>query len=368
MPWHNPGGPRNGRDHTQRRGSHVDHIPFKKSPLAGMPYHAISRDVVKDVQRAQSSRTRGLNEKAVSTHRLTPRTAHRHGVGPAGHRGGGGGSPGRAVGPVTNTHLKNDRPWSAGSRPGRMHAGATSTSAPHCRPGQLAMAAPARPENVAVELDEELRRVDSLLMAESARCQALEDQLTLLREDMHLERAANNDLRGELRGACQQENSLSNQCSSAFETIGRMGTQKEFLEEDHQQLLHEVGVLRASEERLARQVRRLIDENEELRRYWEDGYSDLKQQRTASYTPELVEQARHRGELARAQRRDQMLGGQLSNVTQLLAESQRGHFSQLGRLVGTVGSLQGELGYTQQQNQKYLRLLQGDATGIGTEA
>eukprot|EP01048_Picozoa_sp_COSAG05_P039317 COSAG05_NODE_19466_length_292_cov_0.808290_1_plen_53_part_01 len=52
----------------------------------------------------------------------------------------------------------------------------------------------------------------------------------------------------------------------------------------------------------------------------------------------------------------------------MLAESQRGHFSQLGRLVGTVGSLQGELDYTQQQNQKYLRLLQGDATGIGTEA
>ena len=74
-----------------------------------------------------------------------------------------------------------------------------------------------------------------------------------------------------------------------------MGSQKEFLQEDHQQLLHEIQVLRASEERLKRQVQRMGDENAELRSYWEDGFSELKQRRIASITPEMLKDGARKG-------------------------------------------------------------------------
>ena len=47
-------------------------------------------------------------------------------------------------------------------------------------------------------------------------------------------------------------------------------------------------MLRASEERLKRQVQRMTDENGELRSYWEDGFSELKNQRTQSVNDQML--------------------------------------------------------------------------------
>ncbi len=161
-------------------------------------------------------------------------------------------------------------------------------------------------------------QMDDALMSEAARCQQLEDELRLLREDMYLEKAANNDLKAELRELRKVNATLQQERSQTYGTIGTLGSQKQFLEEDHQQLLHEIQVLRASEERLKRQVHRLEDENGELRSYWEDGFSELKAQRTASVTDQMLADATRKGEAARAQRREKMLIAEKDYITSLV--------------------------------------------------
>jgi len=166
-------------------------------------------------------------------------------------------------------------------------------------------------------------QMDDALMSEAARCQSLEDELKLLKEDLYLEKASNEDLKAELRELKRHNASLTQERSQTYKTINSMGSQKEFLQEDHQQLLHEIQVLRASEERLKRQVQRMGDENAELRSYWEDGFSELKQRRIASITPEMLKDVARKGERAREQRREKMLIKENEHVTNLLAESQR---------------------------------------------
>ena len=166
-------------------------------------------------------------------------------------------------------------------------------------------------------------QMDDALMSEAARCQSLEDELKLLKEDLYLEKASNEDLKAELRELKRHNASLTQERSQTYKTINSMGSQKEFLQEDHQHLLHEIQVLRASEERLKRQVQRMGDENAELRSYWEDGFSELKQRRIASITPEMLKDVARKGERAREQRREKMLIQEKEHVTNLLAESQR---------------------------------------------
>ena len=166
-------------------------------------------------------------------------------------------------------------------------------------------------------------QMDDALMSEAARCQSLEDELKLLKEDLYLEKASNEDLKAELRELKRHNASLTQERSQTYKTINSMGSQKEFLQEDHQQLLHEIQVLRASEERLKRQVQRMGDENAKLRSYWEDGFSELKQRRIASITPEMLKDVARKGERAREQRREKMLIKENEHVTNLLAESQR---------------------------------------------
>ena len=161
-------------------------------------------------------------------------------------------------------------------------------------------------------------QMDDALMSEAARCQQLEDELKLLREDMYLEKATNNDLKAELRELRRVNETLQQERSQNYGTIGTLGTQKQFLQEDHQQLLHEIQVLRASEERLNRQVQRLSDENGELRSYWEDGFSELKAQRTASINDQMLADAARKGEAARAQRREKILLAEKEHATNMV--------------------------------------------------
>jgi hypothetical protein len=328
----------------RRRQAH--RAPIRRHPHAGKPYRA------GPIADGRLSRAGGP---------LEPRTAHRHGTGPAGHRGGGGG--GRAeLGQLTGRRLNH--PSAMGEMTG------------------------SRAEGVVATVDEELRKMDDVLMSEAARCNALEDELKLLREDMFLERAANNDLRAELRSLRSHHASLMQERSENYGTISTLGGAKEFLQEDHQQLLHDVGVLRASESRLQREVRRLQDENAELRSYWEDGFAELQQQRTRSVTPQMLadrawqpfpapdplpavpltnppccacgtDAGKHAMEQARSKRREKMLQGETEFLTDMLAESQRGHFSQLGRLVTEKQALSGAYAQAEEQRQRYLSLLEG---------
>lgn len=134
----------------------------------------------------------------------------------------------------------------------------------------------------------------------------------------YLEKASNTDLKAELRELRKVNANLTQERSQTYGTIGTLGSQKQFLEEDHQQLLHEIQVLRASEERLKRQVRRLEDENGELRSYWEDGFSELRKNRIASVNDQMLADAARKGEAARAQRREKMILAEKEHVTSLV--------------------------------------------------
>ena len=69
-------------------------------------------------------------------------------------------------------------------------------------------------------------------MSEAARCQSLEDELKLLKEDLYLEKASNEDLKAELRELKRHNASLTQERSQTYKTINSMGSQKEFLQED----------------------------------------------------------------------------------------------------------------------------------------
>ena len=253
-------------------------------------------------------------------------------------------------------------PWALGEQK-------ASGGGPRRRPGQgrigkaaatrLSPAKARAGRRPAQQLEEEIRRLDDALMRQSARCTALEDELQLAQEDLSLARATNNDLRAELREKRKQQEALSEERTQNYDTIKNLGGAKIFLEDDHQKLLDEVSALRASEQRLTRQVKRLTDENQELRSYWEDSFEDLQRRRIESITPQMLADRKHKGNVERSQKREEILKAQNRNLTDLLTETQRGHFTHLGRLVQENNTLKENLSAAQKQSTRYLGLLEG---------
>lgn len=187
------------------------------------------------------------------------------------------------------------------------------------------------------------REYDSALMAESTKCKHLEDELVLLREDLHLERAANADLRSEIREHQRQNALLQQERSVSYGSIATMATAKDFIEQDHQQLLHEVQILRESEGRLQSRVRQLQDENDELRRYWESTYSRTKADRIQSVTPEMLERRSRVFADARARRNEKTLRAEMHRATEAFAEAQHTNVKQLEYMAGALENTRDEL-------------------------
>ena len=74
-------------------------------------------------------------------------------------------------------------------------------------------------DRFAETLGDVTREYDEALLSQSSRCKALDYELTALREDLHLERAANADLRSELREHQRHNALLQHEVRSSISTV-----------------------------------------------------------------------------------------------------------------------------------------------------